>query len=184
MLELSTYWQKNNMSANEKTLTKSEMKLLQYLEEFLEYLEIERNCSHLTRRNYRHYLRRFVGWVQNNYKNFSIEDLTLDHVTKYRVFLARFLTKRNEPLSRATQSYHVISFRSFLKYLIKRDVKTLSPEKIELPKTDSKSLKFLNSEQVDRLLNSPNISSLPQLRDKVILEILFSTGLRESELTR
>ena len=154
------------------------------MEEFLEYLEIERNCSHLTRRNYRHYLNRFISWSKEYKSNFKIDELTLDQVTKYRVFLARFMTRRDEPLSRVTQAYHVIALRSFLKYLIKRDVGTLAPEKIELPKTDSKSLKFLNSEQIDRLLNSPNVSSLPQLRDKVILEVLFSTGLRVSELTR
>ncbi|MFH2062513.1 MAG: tyrosine-type recombinase/integrase [Candidatus Beckwithbacteria bacterium] len=172
------------MSAREKTLRKSEENLLEYMEEYLEYLEIERNCSHLTRRNYRHYLSRFIAWAVNYKKNFKIEELTLNEVTKYRLFLARFMTKRGQLLSRVTQAYHVIAFRSFLKYLIKRDVETLAPEKIELPKTDSKSLKFLNSEQIDRLLNSPNISSLPQLRDKVILEVLFSTGLRVSELTR
>jgi len=154
------------------------------MEEFLEYLEIERNCSHLTRRNYRHYLNRFITWVVDYKKNFKIEELTLNEVTKYRVFLARFMTRRNEPLSRVTQAYHVIAFRSFLKYLIKRDIKTLAPEKIELPKTDSRSLKFLNGEQIDRLLNSPSISGVSQLRDKVILEVLFSTGLRVSELTR
>ena len=172
------------MSDKMKIQTKSEKKLLQYMEEFLEYLEIERNCSHLTRRNYRHYLNRFISWSKEYKSNFKIDELTLDQVTKYRVFLARFMTRRDEPLSRVTQAYHVIALRSFLKYLIKRDVGTLAPEKIELPKTDSKSLKFLNSEQIDRLLNSPNVSSLPQLRDKVILEVLFSTGLRVSELTR
>jgi site-specific recombinase XerD len=170
------------MSANEKILTKSEEEILQLVEDFLEYLEIERNCSALTRRNYRHYLNRFSSFISNYIKNFKIESLSLDMVTKYRVFLARFLTPRNEPLSRATQAYHVIALRSFLKFLIKRDVKTLAPEKIELPKTESKSLKFLNAEQVERLLNSPGISTLSQLRDKVILEILFSTGLRVSEL--
>ncbi|MEA3355545.1 MAG: tyrosine-type recombinase/integrase [Patescibacteria group bacterium] len=172
------------MSARKKILTKSEGKLLQHMEKFLEYLEIERNCSPLTRRNYRHYLSRFIRWSSGYKKKFKIEELNLNQVTKYRLFLARFVTRRNEPLSRVTQAYHVISLRSFLKYLIKRDIKTLAPEKIELPKTDSKSLKFLNSEQIYRLLNSPNISSLPQLRDKVILEVLFSTGLRVSELTR
>jgi len=108
----------------------------------------------------------------------------LDKITRYRVFLTRLTTPRNEPLSRATQAYHIICLRSFLKYLAKRDINTLSAEKIELPKTESRSLKFLTSEQVERLLNSVGISTLPQLRDKAILETLFSTGLRVSELTR
>ncbi|MCG2691389.1 tyrosine-type recombinase/integrase, partial [Microgenomates group bacterium] len=85
---------------------------------------------------------------------------------------------------RATQAYHIICLRSFFKFLIKRDIQCLTPVKIELPKTESKSLKFLTSEQVERLLNSVGISTLPQLRDKAILETLFSTGLRVSELTR
>jgi len=172
------------MSAKRKIQRKNENILKRRIEEFLEYLEIERNCSILTRRNYRHYLLRFLEWTENNVRRFKIENLTLDQITKYRVFLARMENSRGLTLSRVTQSYHVIALRSFLKYLIKRDIKTLAPEKIELPKTESKSLKFLNSEQISRLLDSPGISSLPQLRDKVILEVLFSTGLRVSELTK
>lgn len=172
------------MSAKRKTHIITENKLVRLIEDFLEYLEIERNCSPLTRRNYRHYLFRFVDWADNHVKRFDIKSLSLDQVMKYRVFLARFLTQRNEPLSRATQAYHVIALRSLLKFLIKRDVETLAPEKIELPKTESKSLKFLSSEQVERLLNSPGISTLSQLRNKVILEVLFSTGLRVSELCK
>jgi len=170
------------MTAKKKTPRKSENQLKRYINEFLEYLEIERNCSPLTRRNYQHYLFRFLEWSEKNLTRFRIESLSLDQVTKYRVYLARLETRGG--LSRVTQAYHVIALRSFLKYLIKRDIKTLAPEKIELPKTDSRSLKFLSSEQVKRLLDSPGISTLPQLRDKVILEVLFSTGLRVSELVR
>ncbi len=168
------------MTAKKKTPRKSENQLKRHISDFLEYLEIERNCSPLTRRNYQHYLFRFLEWSEKNLTRFRIKNLSLDQVTKYRVYLARLETRGG--LSRVTQSYHVIALRSFLKYLIKRDIKTLAPEKIELPKTESRSLKFLNSEQVKRLLDSPGISTLPQLRDKVILEVLFSTGLRVSEL--
>lgn len=172
------------MTAKQNLQTKSENRLLRLIEEFLEYLEIERNCSALTRRNYRHYLLRFADWTEKFTNNFKIETLSLDQITKYRVYLARFLSQAKNPLSRVTQSYHVIGLRSFLKYLIKRDIKTLAPEKIELPKTASRSLKFLSTEQVERLLDSPGISSLAQLRDKSIMELLFSTGLRVSELTK
>ncbi|MFH0943165.1 MAG: site-specific tyrosine recombinase/integron integrase [Candidatus Beckwithbacteria bacterium] len=157
---------------------------MRYIEEFLEYLEIERNCSRLTVRNYRHYLIRFLKWTKQMEEKFQIRKLSLDMVTRYRVFLARMQTPRGETLSRATQAYHVICLRSFLKYLIKRDVSCLAPEKIELPKTESKSLKFLNTEQVERLLGSVGISKLSQLRDKAVLEMLFSTGLRVSELVK
>lgn len=172
------------MSANDKILRKSESLLFRQIEGFLEYLEIERNCSRLTVRNYRHYLSRFLGWVEKNEPGFKLKDLSLDKVSRYRVFLARLTTPRNEPLSRATQAYHIICLRSFLKYLSKKDIETLAPEKIELPKTESKSLKFLTGEQVERLLGSVGIATVRQLRDKAILETLFSTGLRVSELTR
>ena len=172
------------MSAKRKMPIKSENELARLVEDFLEYLEIERNCSPLTRRNYRHYLGRFLGWVDQFTRGFEMEKLNLDQVMKYRVYLARFESSKGEPLARVTQSYHMIALRSFLKFLIKRDYQTLAPEKIELPKTESKSLKFLNDEQIERLLNSPGISTLSQLRDKVILEVLFSTGLRVSELVK
>ncbi len=170
------------MSAKKKLPTKSEERLTGYIEDFLEYLEIERNCSVLTRRNYRHYLNRFLEWSRDYDKKFKVEDLDLRQVNKYRVFLARIMTRSGQSLGRATQSYHVICLRSFLKFLIKMDIKTLAPEKIDLPKTESRSLKFLSADQALRLMDSPSISTLPQLRDKAILEVLFSTGLRVSEL--
>ena len=170
------------MTAKRKTHKKHENELTRLVEDFLEYLEIERNCSPLTRRNYKHYLNRFVEWVNSYTRRFSLEKLSLDQVMKYRVFLARFEGKKGMTLSRVTQGYHMIALRSFLKFLIKRDYKTLPPEKIELPKADSQSLKFLSTEQIERLLNAPGISTISQLRDKVILEVLFSTGLRVSEL--
>jgi len=158
--------------------------LKNYIKDFLEYLEIERNCSKLTQRNYQHYLYRFLEWTERNLKRFKIENLTLDQVTKYRLYLSRMIVKDKSTLSKATQAYHVISLRSFLKYLAKKDISTLVAEKIELPKTESRSLKFLNAEQMERLLNGPGISKESDLRDKVILEVLFSTGLRVSELVK
>ena len=172
------------MTAKQKTHKNHENELSRLVEDFLEYLEIERNCSPLTRRNYKHYLNRFVEWVDSYTRRFNLEKLSLEQVMKYRVFLARFESKKGMFLSRVTQGYHMIALRSFLKFLIKRDYKTLAPEKIELPKADSQSLKFLSTEQIERLLNAPGISTISQLRDKVILEVLFSTGLRVSELCK
>ena len=172
------------MTANQKQQIKSENKLYQLIENFLEYLEIERNCSRLTRRNYRHYLYRFADWVIDNYSGFKIEKLKLRQVAKYRIYLSRFETRPGLFLCRATQAYHVIALRSFLKFLIKRDVGVMSPEKIELPKVESRSLKFLSKQQVERLLNAPGISEIRDVRDKAILEVLFSTGLRVSELVK
>jgi len=158
--------------------------LKKYIEEFLEYLEIERNCSKLTQRNYKHYLHRFLEWTEENLRKFKIENLTINNVTKYRLYLSRLQSSSRGNLSKATQAYHIIALRSFLKYLAKKDIPTLAAEKIELPKIESRSLKFLNAEQMERLLNAPGLSSLTGLRDKVILEVLFSTGLRVSELVK
>ena len=149
--------------------------------EFLEHLDIERNLSKLTIRNYDHYLRRFVQWLGANGIQ-DIRNFTLDHLKKYRVFLSRFVNTEKQTLSRTTQSYHIIALRSFFKWLIKRDIEVLAPEKIDLPKGESQSLKFLNTEQIERLLSQPLPSSTTGLRDKAILEVLFSTGLRVSEL--
>ena len=150
--------------------------------QFLEHLEIDRQCSPFTIRNYRHYLNRFLTFLEDHFPNVSVESLNLEIVRKYRLFLARFVGPNNLPLSRITQNYHIIALRAFLRYLIKRDFKTLSPEKIDLPSGKPRSLKFLTREQIERLLSQPKISQLRGLRDKAILETLFSTGLRVSEL--
>lgn len=153
------------------------------IDEFLEHLIIERNCSSLTVRNYRHYLKRFLIWRDKNYPAVSIKKIDLKIIKKYRVWLSQ--TDFNGfPIKRVTQGYHVIALRSFLKYLIKNDVSVISPEKIDLPKSESRSLKFLDKTQVEALLKSPSISTEAGLRDKAILELLFSTGLRVSELTK
>jgi len=152
------------------------------IKEFLEYLEIERNCSKLTLRDYRTYLGRFSTWFSSTLPGKTIKDLTLADVKKYRVFLANFTDPAGLTLKRVTQNYYVIALRSFLKWLIKNDYEVLSPEKIDLPRAESRSLKFLTSEQVERLLGQPDISTPVGMRDKAILEVLFSTGLRVSEL--
>lgn len=156
--------------------------LPQLVDQFLEHLEIDRNCSGYTVRNYRHYLNRFLEFLEENYPKTRVESLNLEIIRKYRLFLSRFVGPGNLPLSRVTQSYHIIALRAFLRYLIKRDFQTLAPEKIDLPKGKAKSLKFLTREQIERLLAQPQISTFRGLRDKAILETLFSTGLRVSEL--
>lgn len=152
------------------------------IDEFLEHLEIEKNCSPLTCRNYRHYLCRFSSWLRDNFGQVSPASIDLEKVKKYRLYLSRYKDKKGTFLARITQAYHVIALRSLLKWLIKNNYQTLSPEKIDLPKTESRSLKFLNAEQVERLLGQPEISTDRGLRDKAILETLFSTGMRVSEL--
>lgn len=152
------------------------------VDQFLEYLEIERNCSKLTIRDYRHYLKVFAEWFNSSLPGKTISDLDLQMVRKYRVYLANRVDDKGLTLKRVTQNYYVIALRSFLRFLIKNDHKTLEPSKIDLPKTESRSLKFLEKEQIDRLVNSVDISKEEGLRDRAILELLFSTGLRVSEL--
>lgn len=161
------------------------MDLSALVTEFLEYLEIERNLSPLTIRDYRHYLNNFVAWSSANYPINNPKDLTLETVRKYRVYLAHYNSPNgNIPIKKVTQNYYVIALRSFLRYLIRKDLPVVAPEKIELPKVESRSLKFLDRDQVERLLAQPNVSREQGLRDKVLMEMLFSTGLRVSELCR
>ncbi len=151
--------------------------------EFLEYLEIQKGCSPLTIQRYQHYLKRFHNWLTENSINIKPEDINLEIIRKYRLYLAHLPARDGLPLQRVTQSYHIVALRAFLRYLlVQRDILTLSPDKVELPKQSSRSIAFLNSEQVERLLNSPQISNIIGLRDRTILETLFSTGLRVSEL--
>lgn len=149
--------------------------------DFLEHLEVERNLSQLTLRNYGHYLNRFSDWLVRH----NIQDITkvdLDDIRKYRVYLARYSDEQGRTLSKSTQSYHIIALRSFLKWMVKRDVSVIQPEKIDLPKKEADSMKFLQIEQINRLLSQPDLSEQAGLRDRAILEVLFSTGLRVSEL--
>lgn len=157
--------------------------LPQLIDDFFDYLEIERNCSKLTIRDYRHYLETFSNWLSSTLPGKSIKDLDLTIIRKYRVFLANRADKKGLTLKRVTQNYYIIALRSFLRFLIKNDHKTLEPSKIDLPKTESRSIKFLEREQIDRLTTACDTSKEEGLRDCSILELLFSTGLRVSELT-
>lgn len=156
---------------------------LEQINEYLEYLEIEKNCSKLTIRSYRHYLMIFEHWFAAFMANKSLSDISLQTVRRYRVYLSRRTDEKGRQLQKVTQNYYVIALRSFLRFLIKNDVKTLEPSKIDLPKTESRSLKFLEREQVERLVTMPDTTKEVGVRDRAILELLFSTGLRVSELT-
>jgi site-specific recombinase XerD len=156
--------------------------LPELIDQFLEYLEIEKNCSKLTIRDYRHYLKIFEQWFTSTLPGKTIKDLDLTLVRKYRVFLANKTDSKQLTLQRVTQNYYIIALRSFLRFLIKNDFQTLEPSKIDLPKTESRSLKFLDKDQVDRMTMQCDTSKIDGLRDRAVLELLFSTGLRVSEL--
>jgi len=160
--------------------------LFQLFKDFLEYLEIERGRSQKTIENYRHYLDRFFEWlashVDTSFEDLKTEDITLENVRKYRIFLNRLEGKKSAALKKNTQNYHLIALRTFLVYLAKRDIVSMSPEKIELAKQPSREIIFLNHEEVERLLKSSEGSDLRNLRNRAILEVLFSSGVRVSEL--
>lgn len=161
------------------------MSLEPLIDDFLEYLEVEKGRSPLTIREYRHYLNRFLNWLKANSKATEPGEITSELIRRYRLYLAHLRDKNGKPLKRITQTYHIIALRAFLRYLlVQRDIPTLSPDKIELPKQSPRLVTFLNPEQLERLLHSPKISNEVGLRDKAILETLFSTGLRVSELAR
>lgn len=149
------------------------------IEEFLEYLELELNRTPETTANYRHYLNRFFDWAEID----NVGKINLELVRKYRIFLNRLEDRNGKKLKKVTQGYHVIALRSFLKYLSKCDIKTLAAEKIEVGKNDEREVEFLSFQEVSRMLEACSGLGVKGLRDRAILELLFSTGLRVSELT-
>lgn len=153
-----------------KSMPQTEIEKL--LKDYLNYLEIERNRSPRTRENYERYLREFLKFSKAK----SPKDIAEDIVREFRLNLNR------KGIKKITQGYYIIALRNFLKYLLKRDIKVLTPEKIELPKIPERQIEVLEYGDLERLLSAPRGNSLRALRDKAILETLFSTGLRLSEL--
>jgi len=158
----------------------------QQINNFLEYLEVERGLSQATIANYAFYLNRFADFAAGNGVT-SPGKITKQLVHKYRLWLNRLKDEQGETLKKNTQNYHLIALRMFLKYLIKNDIKTLEPDKIELAKQEMRQVDFLEGPDLERMLEAPlqiNTEEIIKIRDKAILELLFSTGLRVSELTK
>jgi len=147
--------------------------------EYLEYLQVEKNASPRTVVSYRHYLEQFAMWLK---KDTEVGAITLEQVRKYRVYLYNFLDEFNEPLTVRTQTYYVIGLRSFFRYLIKRGEPCIAPDQIELPKAEPRELSFLTNEELEKILKQPETNTMAGLRDRTLMELLFSTGLRVSEL--
>jgi site-specific recombinase XerD len=154
------------------------MYLSELIDDFTEYVEVERGRSAKTAENYHLYMERlfeFAGDVK-------VDEITTELIRKYRLWLNRYIDEQDKPLSTITQNYHLIALRSFLKYCSKRDIKTLAADKIDLPKITRRQVSFLTTDEVGRLLDSIKDDDLTGRRDKAILELLFSSGLRVSEL--
>jgi len=155
------------------------VKLSALITEFLEYLEIERHASRKTIQNYDHYLKRFLDFSGD----LDPSSIDLELIKRYRVYLSRFVDpKTQNHLKKITQNYFIIALRAFLRYLARRDIDTLSAEKLELGENDAAPIKVLEASSLDQLLNAPDVLTPAGLRDRALLETLFSTGLRVSEI--
>lgn len=147
--------------------------------DFLEYMEIEQNRSQKTIQNYDHYLTRLLDFAGDDLK---VSDIDNELLRKWRLWLNRLGTNTSDELQKNTQNYHLIALRSFLKYCSKRDINGLAADKIELAKTVRKQVTFLTPDELSRLFGAVDTTTLAGLRDRAILELLFSSGLRVSEL--
>ncbi|MDD2909414.1 MAG: tyrosine-type recombinase/integrase [Candidatus Pacebacteria bacterium] len=166
-------------------MNQSNTPIINHISDFLDYLEVERGLSNNTQINYARYLKKFSLWIKmKNKENLLPHELTTDDIWNYRLYLARYIDRKNKPLSKQTQNYYLIALRSLLSYFSDKDIQSIPADKIKLPKDaqKEKSIKFLTLDQIERLLTAPTISDAQGLRDRAILETLFSTGLRVAEL--
>lgn len=162
------------------------LSLPQSIRHFLEHLEVEQGRSRLTLRNYEHYLSVFQAFCEQE-KITRPEEITLERIRLFRLWLNRPQKHPSRPgyieRNKKTQNYYLIALRAYLKYLSSREITSLPPEKITLAKTEDREISFLTPEEIERIIEQPEGSSLQGRRDKALLEMLFSTGLRISELT-
>lgn len=165
---------------------KSSTPLREYLHPFLDYCEIEKGLSNNTQRNYNQYLSLFIKWLKvENIQNLKPHELTAEHIWDYRLFLARgHKTARNEHLTKKSQNYYLIALRALLSFLAERDIEALPSSKIKLAKQkDEETISFLDVSDVEKMVAIPDVSTPKGLRDRTILELFFSSGMRISELT-
>jgi site-specific recombinase XerD len=166
-------------------MTKSSIPIIKHIPDFLDYCEVEKGLSNNTQKNYKRYLEKFIHWLKNTKKEgLKPHELTSEDIWAYRLFLSRFMDEKGQPLKKVTQNYYLIALRALLSYFSAKDVVCIASDKIALPKDakGEKTVKFLNLEQIEKLLLAPNIKDPIGLRDRAILEAFFSTGLRIAEL--
>ncbi len=154
------------------------MYLSELILDYIEHLEVEGGRSAKTAENYRLYLERLVEFTND----ITVDKISPEVLRKYRLWLNRYKNTQDDELATITQSYHLIALRGFLGYLVKRDIPSLSPEKVELPKVARKQVTFLHYDEVARMLDAIPLDDEQGLRDRAIVELLFSSGLRVSEL--
>lgn len=171
------------METKVKNTKPSPTELEKYIQEFLEYCEIGKNQSSHTIEAYTRYLKKFSDFAAGM-NVLKPKDISLNLVNKFRLYLNRLSDDSGRQLKLISQNYHLIALRAFLKYLMKNDVETLPPEKIELPKNPQRQVEFLDTDELKRLFDAvkQEKDEITRLRDDAILKTLFSTGLRVSEL--
>ena len=160
------------------TQNKNDYYLADLIDEFIEYVEVERGRSIRTAENYRLYMERLVEFAGN----IPVYKITDELIRKYRLWLNRYIDEQGRDLSTITQNYHLIALRNFLKYCSQRDIETLDSGRIILPKIQKKQVSFLLAKEVARMFDAIDSDDANGLRDKAILELLFSGGMRVSEL--
>ena len=156
-----------------------------YLTDFLDYCEIEKGLSNKTQENYTRFLKKFFDWLDlEHLSNLKPEELNVDHIWKYKVHLSRHVNPLNKKcLKKTSQNYYLIALRSLLEFFVEKDINSLPPSKVKLAKDKAdKEIKFLKLDQLSSLLSAPPRNTMIGLRDRAILETLFSTGLRVAEL--
>lgn len=160
--------------------------IIKYLNDFLDYSEIEKGLSSKTQENYTRFLRKFFAWLKKS-QNEALKpsELTAEHIWQYKVYLSRHIDpKTQKTLKKTTQNCYLIALRSFLEFFVEKNINSLPPSKVKLAKDRAdKEIKFLTLNQLSNLLNAPESGTIIGLRDRAILETLFSTGLRVAELT-
>lgn len=167
-------------------MLKSAKTTAKLIPDFLAYCEVEKGLSPVSTRNYHNFLKVFVAWLtESNLILLKPHELTPEHVWNYRLYLSRKKDSKGSYLKKTTQNYYLIALRNLLAFFSEKDIVSLPAEKIKLPKlTDKdKAIKFLNFDQIEHLMEMPSLDKADGLRDRAILEILFSTGMRVSELT-
>lgn len=167
-------------------MKKSDKPIIKYKNDFLDYLDVEKNLSNTSQLTYSRLLDKFFNWLcKHNFNNLKPHQLTDEHIWQYRVYLSRNNhPHKNIPIKKVTQKHYLIALRNLLTFFTDRDILSMPANKIKLGKQQKdKSVKFLNLVQIEKLLLSPNTNTLTGLRDRAILETLFSTGMRVAELT-
>ena len=157
-----------------------------HINDFLDWIDVEKGLSSKTQENYRRFLEKFLVWLKKNkLQGLLPHQLDQNHIWDYRVYLARHSpTHNNQALKKTTQNYYLIALRAFLGYFVAKDIVSLPPDKITLSRPDKeKTVKFLTLEQLNKLFSAPDTSTIQGMRDRAILELFFSTGMRVSELT-